>query len=127
MHYNKYKIKNGTLNEKIYPCYILATFYAYKSQAEFQANKYNWIRSASSNLKPEDFKSLENVKYDKLVGFYLKSEDLKSLKNELESEAIEFKNNSKSDEVNFVQAYVYADDDYNIDMITDISYDFSEK
>ena len=105
----------------------IATFYAYKSQAEFQANKDNWIRTTGSNLKPEDFKSLENVKYDKLTGFYLKSEDLKSLKNELESKAIEFKNNLKSDRAKFVQVYVYVDDDYIINMIADISYDFSEK
>ena len=105
----------------------IATFYAYKSQAEFQANKDNWIGACGSNLKPEDFKSLESVKYDKLVGFYLKSEDLQSLKNELESKAIEFKKNPKSDEINFVQVYVYVDDDCYVDMITDISYDFSEK
>ena len=105
----------------------IATFYAYKSQAEFQANKDNWIRTTSSNLKPEDFKSLENVKYDKLTWFYLRSEDLKSLKNELESKAIEFKNNLKSDRAKFVQVYVYVDDDYIINMIADISYDFSEK
>ena len=105
----------------------IATFYAYKSQAEFQANKDNWIGACGSNLKPEDFKSLENVKYDKLTGFYLKPEDLKSLKNELKSKAIEFKNNPKSDEINFVQVYVYVDDDYVVNMIADISYDFSEK
>ena len=105
----------------------IATFYAYKSQAEFQANKDNWIRTRGCNLKPEDFKSLENVKYDKLTGFYLKSEDLQSLKNELESKAIEFKNNLKSDRAKFVQVYVYVDDDYVVNMIADISYDFSEK
>ena len=105
----------------------IATFYAYKSQAEFQANKDNWIHTTGSNLKPEDFKSLENVKYDKLTGFYLKSEDLKSLKNELESKAIEFKNSLKSDGVKFVQVYVYVDDDCYVDVIADISYDFSEK
>ena len=37
----------------------IATFYAYKSQAEFQANKDNWIHTTGSNLKPEDFKSLK--------------------------------------------------------------------
>ena len=105
----------------------IATFYAYKSQAEFQANKDNWIRTTGSNLKPEDFKSLENVKYDKLTGFYLKSEDLQSLKNELESKAIEFKNNLKSDRAKFVQVYVYVDDDYVVNMIADISYDFTKK
>ena len=105
----------------------IATFYAYKSQAEFQANKDNWIHTTGSNLKLEDFKSLENVKYDKLTGFYLKSEDLQSLKNELESKAIEFKNSLKSDGVKFVQVYVYVDDDYVVNMIADISYDFSEK
>ena len=104
----------------------IATFYAYKSQAEFQANKDNWIHTTGSNLKLEDFKSLENVKYDKLVGFYLKPEDFKSLRDKLESEAIEFKNNPKSDEVNFVQVYVYVDDDCYVDVIADISYDFSE-
>ena len=107
--------------------YILVTFYAYKSQAEFQANKDNWIGACGSNLKSENFKSLENVKYDKLTGFYLESKDLQSLKNELESKAIEFKNNLKSDEINFVQVYVYGDDDYVVNMIADISYNFSEK
>ena len=106
----------------------IATFYAYKSQAKFQANTNNWtLARGDSELKLEDFKSLENVKYDKLVGFYLKSEDLKSLKNELESKAIEFKNNLKSDKAKFVQVYVYVDDDYVVNMIADISYDFSEK
>ena len=107
--------------------YILVTFYAYKSQAEFQANKDNWIGACGSNLKSENFKSLENVKYDKLTGFYLESKDLKSLKNELESKAIEFKNSLKSDGVKFVQVYVYVDDDCYVDVIADISYDFSEK
>ena len=106
--------------------YILATFHAYKSQAEFQANK-DWIGVSGSNLKSEDFKSLKNVKYDKLTGFYLESKDLQSLKNELESKAIEFKNNLKSDGPKFVQVYVYVDDDYVTNMIADISYDFSEK
>ena len=106
----------------------IATFYAYKSQAKFQANTNNWtLARGDSELKLEDFKSLENVKYDKLTGFYLKSEDLKSLKNELESKAIEFKNNLKSDKAKFVQVYVYVDDDYVVNMIADISYDFSEK
>ena len=81
-----YKIEKGTLNMKKY----IATFYAYKSQAEFQANKDNWIHTTGSNLKPEDFKSLKNVKYDKLVGFYLKPEDLKSLKDELESIEVDY-------------------------------------
>ena len=107
--------------------YILATFYAYKSLIDFQVDKDKWVGSTGFNLKPEDFKSLENVKYDKLTGFYLKPEDLKSLKNELKSKAIEFKNNPKSDEINFVQVYVYVDDDCYVDVIADISYDFSEK
>ena len=106
----------------------IATFYAYKSQAEFQANTNNWtLARGDSELKLEDFKSLENVKYDKLTGFYLKSEDLKSLKNELESKAIEFKNRPKTDGAKFVKVYVYVDDNYGVDMIADISYDFSEK
>ena len=105
----------------------IATFHAYKSQAEFQANKDNWIGASVYNLKSENFKSLKNVKYDKLTGFYLESKDLQSLKNELESKAIEFKNNLKSDGVKFIQAYVYIDDNCVVNMVADISYDFSEK
>ena len=105
----------------------IATFYAYKSLIDFQVDKDKWVGSTGFNLKLEDFKSLENVKYDKLTGFYLESKDLKTLKNELESKAIEFKNNLKSDGVKFIQAYVYVDDDCVVNMIADISYNFSEK
>ena len=104
----------------------IATFYAYKSQAEFQANKNNWIR-AKSDTKLEDFKSLEKVKYHKVAGYYLESKDLKALKNELESKAIEFKNNSKSNDAGFIQAYVYVDDNCGVDMIAELSYVFSKK
>ena len=106
--------------------YIVA-FYAYKSLADFQVDKDKWVGSTMFNLKLEDFKSLENTRYDGLTGFYLELEDLKALKTELESEAIEFKNNLKSDGVKFIQAYVYIDDNCVINMIADISYNFSEK
>jgi len=106
----------------------IATFYAYKSQAEFQANTNNWtLARADSELKLEDFKSLENVKYNKLVGYYLESKNLKVLKNELESKAIEFKNRPKADGAKFVRVYVYVDDNYGVNMIAELSYDFSEK
>ena len=105
----------------------IATFYAYKSQAEFQSNKDNWILGACRDGALEDFESLENVKYDKLVGYYLESKNLKVLKNELESKAIEFKNRPKADGAKFVRVYVYVDDNYGVNMIAELSYDFSEK
>ena len=105
----------------------IATFYAYKSQAEFQANKDNWILGARRDGTLEDFEALKNVKYDKLTGFYLESKDLQSLRDKFESKAIEFKYRPKAAGAKFIKVYVYVDDSCILNMVADISYDFSEK